>query len=253
MLAEPERTRYDLNFHLFGFPVRIHPWFWLVTLLFGSSALENDRVQFFVAWIAVVFVSILVHELGHALAFRRFGSDSHIVLHAFGGLAVPWAAVRGRWRRILVSLAGPIAGFALFGIVYGSNYAFPWADPGASLLLRWLYNQLVFVNVAWGLLNLLPVWPLDGGQVCEEICSHFKPRTGRRLSLLISIVVAGTFCLYSLACMMANRQGGLDWLDAVPWWVPRGSLWSAILFGMLAVQSYQVLQRIKWTESHWQG
>ena len=68
-----------------------------------------------------MFVSILVHEFGHALAFRRFGTDSHIVLWMFGGLAVPYSAVTGRWRRISSRWPGRSPGFMLCGVVYGSN------------------------------------------------------------------------------------------------------------------------------------
>ena len=250
MLAEPERTRWDLNFRAFRFPVRIHPFFWIGTVLFGSSALDAFGVAYLLAWVAIVFVSILIHELGHAFAFRWFGSDSHVVLHAFGGLAIPWSAVRGRWKRIVVALAGPFAGFLLFGILVGSNFFFHWVTDESPFLLQWVFLQLVFVNLWWGLINLLPVWPLDGGQVCEEVCSYFSPRNGRRLALQISIAVAGAFCVYSLVCIMSVRQG-TDWLDALPWWIPRGSLWTAFLFGLLAVQSYQVLDRMKWHESNW--
>jgi hypothetical protein len=62
--------------------------------------------------------------------------------------------------------------------------------------------------------------------------------------------VAGLICLYSLACEFESRRGD-GWLLNLPWWVPRGSLWTAILFGMLAVQSYQLLQQARWMNSHW--
>ncbi|HSO11633.1 MAG TPA: hypothetical protein VLT51_04610, partial [Anaerolineales bacterium] len=93
----PPPTQYDLRFSIAGIPVRVHPLFWLIALLLGSSgALVEIPI-----WILVVFVSILVHELGHALAFRRYGIQSHIVLHAMGGLTIPestpwgtgWASV----------------------------------------------------------------------------------------------------------------------------------------------------------------
>jgi Zn-dependent protease len=84
-------------------------------------------VEFLLAWIAVVFVSLLVHELGHAVAFRRFGSGADIVLYAFYGLAIPTHDVYGRGPRILIALAGPFAGFLLAAAVYGSNAAYPWA------------------------------------------------------------------------------------------------------------------------------
>ena len=79
MLAEPNRTPYDLNFRLFGFPVRIHPLFWLGAVLLGGWTFDLG-LEYAAIWVAVVFVSILVHELGHAIAFRTFGVDSHIVL-----------------------------------------------------------------------------------------------------------------------------------------------------------------------------
>src|SRR5262249_7364769 len=114
VLAEPNRTPYDLNFRLFGFPVRIHPLFWLGAVLLGANALEaqdGKGLQYLLIWVFVVLVSLLVHELGHAISFRFYGSDAHIVLYLFFGLAVGSPDVRGRGRRIMVSLAGPLAGF----------------------------------------------------------------------------------------------------------------------------------------------
>src|SRR5215471_17040999 len=97
VFAEPARTPYDLNFRLFGFPVRIHPLFWLGTVLLGSNLLHQDNGLLFLAiWIVVVFVSILVHEFGHGLAYRRYGSHAHVILWMFGGLAVGSPDVHGR-------------------------------------------------------------------------------------------------------------------------------------------------------------
>src|SRR4051812_37327197 len=64
MLLEPQTTEWDLRWMMFGIPVRVHPFFWLVCLLMGQSALELG-VLYLLAWIGCVFVSILVHELGH--------------------------------------------------------------------------------------------------------------------------------------------------------------------------------------------
>ena len=250
MFVDPERTQYDLKFRLFGFAVRVHPLFWLVMALFGSNLLDQGLSHLLI-WIAAAFVSILVHELGHALAFRRFGTDAHIVLYAFGGLAVPWHTVAGRGRRIVVALAGPLAGFALLGLVYGSNQALNWAGPEAPPPMNRLYRSLFFINLYWNILNLLPVFPLDGGQVCRELCSKWSRRRGTRISLEISIAVGGLIALYSFACAIEMRNGG-GWLLAnVPWWFPIGTLWTGILFAVLAVQSYQLLQQRDWTEPHW--
>lgn len=239
MLAEPERTPYDVNFRLLGFRVRIHPLFWLGAALLGASSLELGP-QYLAIWVAVVLVSITVHELGHAVAFRAFGSDSHIVLWMFGGLAVPYTGIAGRGRRILVSLAGPFAGFALCGLVYGSHLATDWGSPKNGLLVLNLYFWLVFVNLVWGIFNLLPVYPLDGGQVSRELCEAKWRGRGVLVSLKISIGVAATVAIYSLICELDQRSSESA-LKFIPFWA-RGTWYTALLFGLLAAQSYQLLQ-----------
>lgn len=256
MLVEPERTAYDLRFRCLGFPVRVHPWFWIVTLLLNGHRLLRMGPEYLLMWVAVVFVSILIHELGHALAFRRFGSDADIVLYAFGGLAIPTNVVSGRGRRILVALAGPVAGFIVYGIVYGTNAAFEWAKgadgrPTNGPELWFLYVQLVWVNLYWGLLNLLPVFPLDGGQVSRELCTAKWGTRGTRVSLKVSFAVALLLVAYSLWCEIDTGQFGANVTADFPSWVPLGSVYLAILFGFLAYESYRLLQRIEWTDTHW--
>ena len=254
MLAEPERTAYDLRFRLLGFPVRVHPLFWLGAALLGADTLEIGP-EYLLVWVAVVLVSILVHELGHALAFRCFGMESHVVLYIFGGLAVPWSVVAGRGRRILIALAGPFAGFVLCGIIYGSNRAFAWGESTVGrapngLLVWFLYKQLIFVNLYWGILNLLPVFPLDGGQVSREVCGKFWGPRGNRISLKVSLAVAGVVAVYAILCAI-DARGGTGLTRQLPDWFPRGSVWTAILFAMLALQSYQQLQQRNWTDDRW--
>ena len=116
LFEEPPRTAYDLNFTLLGTPVRVHPFFWLIMLLLGSSA--DTTAQEALVWLVAAFVSILVHEFGHVLAINYYGSPAHIVLHGFGGLAIQ----DSNWRRdpksqIVISLAGPAAGFLLAGVI----------------------------------------------------------------------------------------------------------------------------------------
>lgn len=251
MLAEPERTAYDLRFRLFGFPVRVHPWFWLLTILFNSRLLNPPfGPEYLLLWVAVVFVSILIHELGHAVAFRRFGADAEIVLYAFGGLAISRTTVSGRWRRIVVALAGPFAGFILYGILYGTHAAFGWARTNGPYV-AFLYLQLVWVNLYWGLLNLLPVFPLDGGQVSRELCLAKWGHRGTRVSLKVSLWTAVAVMAYSLWCEFDTGQFGARVTDDFPSWVPRGTIYMAILFGLLAYASYQLLQQIEWTDTHW--
>jgi Zn-dependent protease len=243
VFAEPARTPYDLNFRLFGFPVRIHPLFWLGAALLGASTL-NAGLHFMLIWIVVVLISIMVHELGHAFAFRRFGADSHIVLWMFGGLAVPDSGVNGKWRRILVALAGPFAGFVLCGLVYGTHKLTGWGLPANGAPVTFMYVMLIIVNLYWGVLNLLPVFPLDGGQVARELCEAKWRGRGLQVALKISIGVAAAVAIYSVVTWIEMRNGGGPLTDLLPLWVPRGSIFLAILFVLLAVQSYQLLQQV---------
>jgi Zn-dependent protease len=255
VLVEPERTPYDMRFRFLGFPVRVHPWFWIATILLNGDRLLRLGPEYLLIWVVVVFVSILVHELGHALAFRRFGADSDIVLYAFGGLAIPSHEIFGRWRRIFVSLAGPIAGFILCGIVYGSDQAFNWSvqvNPGKLIEpLPFLYMQLIWVNLYWGLLNLLPVFPLDGGQVSRELCIMKWGTRGKRASLRISFAVALAVMAYSIFCEIDTGELGAKLTKELPSWLPRGTVFIAILFGFLAYESYRLLQRTEWVDTHW--
>src|SRR5690348_11709576 len=116
-LNEPQPTAYDLRFRLLGTDVRVHPMFWLVSVLLNFRLLQTGRIDLLLIWIACVFVSILVHEFGHVLMGRAFGSHAHIVLYSFGGLAVGSKEGLRRWQRVLVLFAGPGAGFVLFGAV----------------------------------------------------------------------------------------------------------------------------------------
>ena len=97
MLGEPQRTEYDWNFQIFGIPCRVHPFFWLLAVMLG---IRGNSSQGILIWVSVVFVSILVHELGHAFTIRYFGWSPRVVLHSFGGLAIydpsfsPWQSGR---------------------------------------------------------------------------------------------------------------------------------------------------------------
>ena len=244
LFQPPPPTQYDLRFSIAGIPVRVHPLFWLIALLFGAS---GDLVQLPI-WVFVVFVSILIHELGHALAMRRYGQPSRIILHFAGGLTVPepvswgsgWANVSLRPNQeIFISLAGPGAGFLLAALVVvaviisGGSIITNWLFgviplPVAALMpiggrvISLLVTMLLWVNVFWGLINLLPVYPLDGGNVSRYLLLQADPIDGVRKSLWISVIAGG---LVAIAGLLILR-----------------SVYMALLFGLLAFQSYQSLQ-----------
>lgn len=231
-------TRFDLNFSIFGFDVRVHPLFWVIGILLGYSAGSLERIAI---WIIVLFVSILIHELGHSFMMRRYGIDSFIILYHLGGLAVPRSARRAQltWvENILISLAGPFAGFLFAGVTVGIVYA-----SGGLVLVDWLFGFIpipvafmplggslansavaiiLWINTFWGLINLLPVFPLDGGRVSQQLFVRFDPWNGPRNALWLSVVTGAIVAIVSIVAL--------------------DSLYMAFLFGILAAQSYQMIQ-----------
>ncbi|MEM1305575.1 MAG: M50 family metallopeptidase, partial [Planctomycetota bacterium] len=116
-LGDPTPTSYDVNFRVLGFPVRVHPLFWVVALLLSQGATGGLPVLVLI-WVVVMFVSILVHELGHAVLQQWFGGRPRIVLYGMGGLAISQGPPVSAWRQVAIALAGPLAGFLLAGVVW---------------------------------------------------------------------------------------------------------------------------------------
>lgn len=227
IFAEPSRTNWDLNFNLLGFPVRVHPMFFIMPVLLSGGFLggfEGNTGFGLLVIVGVFFLSILVHELGHALAFRHYGYDCHIVLYLMGGLAVPdsgvWRGARRQTltppRQIVVSFAGPLFGFLLAAMLMGivllmggklevgwlGAIPIPLAKLNNTAVASSPETQLLFaiglyINVFWSLLNLVPVYPLDGGQISRQLFLIKDPWDGARKSVIVSIVAAGLVCLWA--------------------------------------------------------
>jgi Zn-dependent protease len=247
MLLEPDPTPYDLRWRMLGTSVRVHPMFWLFTAILGWSWMDLG-FQYLALWVACVFVSILLHEFGHVLMGRVFGADSYIVMYSFGGLAVGANDLSSRWKRIAVCLAGPGIELALYGLLWaalglgGRNVLVVklLVDPDPVTAIEYF---LLEINFYWALLNLLPIWPLDGGQVSRDLCTHFSPRGGLRFSLGLSAVVAAALAVNSLMSM----KGGRGFL---PEFVPTGGLYTVLLFGALAFESFQLMSRVPRARSY---
>ncbi|HEY5887041.1 MAG TPA: site-2 protease family protein [Acidimicrobiales bacterium] len=181
-----------LQLNLAGVPVRLEWTFLVFTVLIG---VQLGEISLVVAWVVVVTLSILVHELGHAAAFRSWGVHSRIVLHTMGGVTIPTAGLPHRRSRIAVSLAGPFAGLLLFGvpalvIERTVDLTTPWDDVVAFA---------VWVNIGWALINLLPILPLDGGHVALELIDAATDEQGEVPTRWLSIVVAAGAGLWALS------------------------------------------------------
>ena len=233
-LSGPAQTQYDLKFSLGGIPVRVSPSFWLVAVLLGIGGDRSPQAM--LIWVAAVFVSILIHELGHALAVRYFGWQPAIVLHAFGGLAIYRPTYHSPQKQMVISLCGPFAGFLFAGLIIGVMSAMGVGgrlfgipiggeNPLTNPLAARLVGILLFINIFWGVVNLLPVIPLDGGQVMQNLFALTPLGRKPFLPFQVSMLVAGATAVAALALL--------------------NSLFMAILFGALAFQNYQLMQAFR--------
>ncbi len=233
----PGSSRGEWRFHFFDVPVRVHPAFWLTTIFMGI----NPDVGAMLIWIAVCFVSILVHELGHVAGFRFFGIRSDVVMYGFGGLAIGDREVRGTFARVVVYGAGPVAGFLLAALTIACAIAaggtlhpgfqsvvIPsltgWIPRNINPYWNVLLIDLLHVNVYWGLVNLLPIHPLDGGHVSRALFEKRLGIRGIRRSLLVSAITAAVMAVLSLIT---------------------GSMYLVAFFGVLAAGSAQMLEGYK--------
>ena len=229
----PDNRLGDWSFRIFNTPVRVKIWFWIVILLIGGE----QQPAALAIWIAVCFGSILLHEFGHVFAFRFFREKAEVVLYAWGGMAFPRQGVSGSFPRLVVALAGPFAGFCLAGLMLLAARAsgvtvrlFFWMFlpvltvlPNGHSYSNWhiFLNDLLWVNFYWGLVNLLPIYPLDGGQAARAVFDQADPLDGLRKSLILSAVVAGAVALFG---------------------VLEQNFYLGLMFAILAVSSLQLLE-----------
>lgn len=176
-----------MQFRLFGIPVHVSSAFWLIALLLAA---RQSSMGLVVATMGVVFLAVLVHELGHALAAKAFGAHPGILLHSFGGTTSIQGVRLPRGRNIVVTAAGPFAGFVLGGLIVGAAKLAGPLTPFWSIL----YDQALFVTFGWGLLNLMPVLPMDGGLLLRDILG---PRF-RTVAYVISGLVGLALAVYCL-------------------------------------------------------
>jgi stage IV sporulation protein FB len=248
---EPEESRFDLRWRMLGTPIRVHPWFWLVNIILGwdgAMRAQDGGFPLLFLWVGCVFVSILVHEFGHVLMGRLFGSHGSIVLYGMGGLAIGSNSLSRRWQRVLVLLAGPGAELLLLAVFLGLVYFFgPHVSPEWLPYLGWMVTYMIWINLFWGLLNLLPIWPLDGGQILRELSMAVMPSRGLSFSLGISMVVSG---LLAAHCFMASQNRPL-----IPF-LKFGSMFMAFFFLMFCISSFSALQaeserHRRWDHDEW--
>lgn len=174
-------------------PIYVSPFFWVFSALIGflmSSSLVGTLF-----WIMIIFISVLVHELGHATMALIFKQRVKIELVAMGGLTSYFGRTLKYWQQFLITLMGPVFGFLLF--VLASIILFLGFFKNPALIKTLMIFQSV--NLFWSIVNLIPVMPLDGGQLLRIALEGFFKVKGFKISLFIGFIVAAIIALASFA------------------------------------------------------
>ena len=223
--------------------------FWLTGAFLGGATRSNSQEALIevVVFIIIMGISILVHELGHALVGRRLGGGyASITLWGFGGLAYNHGGRFTRSGNFWRIAAGPGAGFALgllvvlllclgFGPMDGLNLS-SWllfneviTSPSTEVIsfiregglrLNVIYDFL-WINFWWGVINLLPVLPLDGGRIADLFVRPQKQ------VYQIGFITGTVMAIYALTKIE--------------------SVYTAAMFGYLAFQNFQQMKRNSWS------
>jgi stage IV sporulation protein FB len=137
--------------------------------------------------VIVVFVSILLHELGHAFTGRAFGGQVRILLHGMGGLTYRTGKVFTDAEDIVVSLAGSITQIVVLGL---PALFLLRTDAIDSFTLRAIVADVAWVSFGWAIINLLPLLPFDGGNIAVTLLRRMNGIDAIRIVRFLSIGVA---------------------------------------------------------------
>ena len=193
-MFEINPTPFDVRLVAFRIPIRVHWSFWLGMIFFGWNLKRYDLIFL---WVVCGFFSILIHELGHALTAESFGWTSHIIMYFGGGLAISDRYGKNIvWRNIIVSMMGPGAGFLFYFVVLAIEFALDLNRIFLNEHWYFVIEVLKFMNLWWGLLNLLPILPLDGGNICSSVCQLARFRDPAKIAFATGAVVAGAAAYY---------------------------------------------------------
>ena len=169
----------------------------LVALFVASDYNPNAGIQHALLWVPVLFISVLVHELAHAATIGLFGyGPSEIVLGGIGGATMNRRRAKP-WHDVIISLAGPLSSFALAYLIRTIFWRVPQAqrDP---MLVEFL-PLLVTANLWWGVFNLFPIAPLDGGHAVRNFLRIFlRERIAFAIAVWIAIIVGVAIAIMGL-------------------------------------------------------
>lgn len=171
-------------------PLAIHPFFWIFAAMIGW--LNSGTLMGTLIWVGIILVSVVIHEFGHALTAVFFKQKTRIQLIALGGVTSFEGPKLKFWQQFLITLNGPLFGFCLFIL---ATLLLKWGIFTSSLLIG-ILKTTQLANLFWTIVNLLPVLPLDGGQLLRIVLEASFGVKGFKASLIIGGAIAVLLALY---------------------------------------------------------
>ena len=219
---------------VFGIKIGLHySWLiiaFLISLSLGSNfAATNPEWGPAIIWATAIttsllfFVTIVVHELSHAMVAKSQGLPVHsITLFALGGVAQIEKEAADARTEFWLGIIGPITSFVIGSICLTVLYGFGWKPPHFPktpllAMLMWIG----YINIMLAVFNMVPGFPLDGGRVLRAIVWWITKDAGRatRISAKIGQLVAFTFIIIGIYRFFNGAGIGGLWIAFIGWFL----------------------------------
>ena len=228
----------------FGIPVYISPYWFVIAGVFifvyandlAATLHGSTRYLVAAAFVVLLYLSVLVHELSHSVVARGFGLPvRRILLYPLGGFSEIEREPQTPGREFLVSAAGPALSLALAGLGYGLTHVVAAGTIGGTLV-----SQLMWANLVVGGFNLLPGLPLDGGRMLRAVIWKItgRPGTSTIAAAWAGRVLALSLFVLVLAPPVEDRIGG-DMVTVV---------WLAVIAAFMWTGASQAIKATRFRE-----
>lgn len=182
-----------MKFRLFHIPVIVQPTFWPFLFFFCYSAHAEPMFMLLLAF--VLILSLWFHEYGHAVAAVKYGKHPTITLEAFGGYVSYTSGGLDEKQQCLIVTAGP----CFTALLMGASYYLLKSHLFASYWANCFCYCATKLNTYWLIVNLAPIFPLDGGQIARYLLRRYVgDEKGTILSLFLGMGAACIGAIYFL-------------------------------------------------------
>jgi Zn-dependent protease len=217
-----------LLFRIQGIPLRIHPSWFVILGLATVGFQQQYGAQFagqaspFSLWLLalatalLLFVSVLLHELGHSLVAIAHGVKVRsITLFLLGGVATVERECSTALAALQVAAAGPLVSLVLAGLLLLASHSVSHLSPLAGEMVQ----QLGALNLVLGLFNLLPGLPLDGGLIVKALVWQYTGSQRRGIQVAAGIGRFLSLMAIGMGTLLVLRGGGFGafWLILLGW------------------------------------